>query len=122
MTTDAPEMAHQTSVELSFEDMYVLTADDVDAFAVNWNEEPSPPPFYVIVDGKKFAFVGQTYLVRGYGAELPDWVKAEDEAGHLVMFVERDDRLLAYSYDPTAEVEEAEAPEAAESAEAAPAE
>lgn len=111
MTTDAPEMAHQTSVELSLEDMYLLTADDVDAFAVNWNDEPSPPPFYVIVDGRKFAFVGQTYLVRGYGAELPDWVKAEDEAGHLVMFVERDDRLLAYSYDPEAEAEEDEASE-----------
>lgn len=119
MTTDAPEMAHPTSVELSFADMYVLTADDVDAFAVNWNDEPSPPPYYVIVDGKKFAFVGQTYLVRGYGAELPDWVKAEDEAGHLVLFVEREDRLLAYSYDPSAEAEE---DEPAEGAEAAPAE
>lgn len=108
MTSEAPEMAHETSVELTFEDFYVLTADDVDAFAVDWNEEPDPPPFYVIVDGKKFAYVGQTYLVRGYGAELPDWVKAEDEAGHLVLFVERGGRLLAYSYDPNAEVDEDE--------------
>ena len=111
MTTETPnETAHETSVELSIEDMYVLSAGDVDAFAVNWNEEPTSPPFYVTVDGRKFAYVGQTYLVRGYGAELPDWVRAEDEAGHLVLFVERDDRLLAYSYDPTAEVEEEEAP------------
>ncbi|MCA9848651.1 MAG: hypothetical protein KC461_04150 [Dehalococcoidia bacterium] len=106
MTTDAPEMAHETSVELTFDDFYVLTADDVDAFAVDWNEEPAPPPFYVVVDGKKFAYTGQTYLVRGYGAELPDWVKAEDAEGHLVLFVERGTRLLAYSYDPTIEEEE----------------
>lgn len=103
MTTDA---AHETSVELTMDDLYVLGADDVDAFAVNWNEEAWPPPFYVTVDGRKFAFVGQTYLVRGYGAELPDWVKSEDAAGHLVLFVERDDRLLAYSFDPAAESED----------------
>lgn len=106
MTTDT---AHETSVELTMDDLYVIGADDIDAFAVNWNEEPSPPPFYVIVDGRKFAFVGQTYLVRGYGAELPDWVKAEDDAGHLVLFVEREGRLLAYSFDPSAEVFEDEA-------------
>jgi len=111
MTTEAVEAPHETTVELTFEDMYVLTAEDVDAFAVNWNEHPSPPPFYVIVDGKKFAYVGQTYLVRGYGAELPEWVKAEDAEGHLVLFVEREGRLLAYSYDPAAEDEEEEAAE-----------
>ena len=112
MTTETTD-AHETSVELSIEDMYVLTADDVDAFAVDWNAYPSPPPYYVTVDGKRFAYVGETYLVRGYGAELPDWVRAEDALGHLVMFVERDDRLLAYSYDPAADLpEEDEAAEA----------
>lgn len=109
MTTDAADTGHQTTVELTMDDLYVLTADDVDAFAVNWNEQPAPPPFYVVVDGRKFALTGQTYLVRGFGAELPDWVKAEDAAGHLVLFVERDGRLLAYSFDPDAESDEDEA-------------
>jgi hypothetical protein len=109
MTTDT---AHETSAELTMDDLFVLGADDVDAFAVNWNEEPAPPPFHLIVDGRKFAYVGQSYLVRGYGAELPDWVKAEDAAGHLVLFVERGERLLAYSYDPTAVDDEDEATEA----------
>lgn len=119
MTTEAPEMEHETTVELTFDDMYVLAADEIEAFAVDWNEEPSPPPFYVMVDGRKFVYGGLTFLVRGYGAELPDWVKAEEEAGHLVLFVEREDRLLAYSYDPEAEAEEDEDAEAATEAEPA---
>lgn len=111
MTADTAP--HHTSVSLTFEAFYVLTAEDIDAFAVNWNEEPSPPPYYVDVDGKRFAYTGLTFLVRGYGAELPRWVKEEEAAGHLVLFVEREERLLAYSYDPAAEVEE-EAEAAAE--------
>lgn len=111
MTTDAAEMTHQTSATLTFEDFYILTGDEFEAFAVNWNDEPSAPPFYVDVDGKRFAYQGVTFLVRGHGAELPDWVKAEDEAGRLVLFVERLERLLAYSYDPNAEVEEEDAAE-----------
>jgi hypothetical protein len=81
----------------------------VDAFAINWNERETPPPYHVIVDGKRFAYTGMTYLVRGYGAALPQWVKEEEEAGHLVLFVERADRLLAYVYDPDAEDEDDEA-------------
>lgn len=107
MTTDDPTTAHAT-----FEDMYVLTAEDVDAFAINWNERETPPPYFVIVDGRRFAYTGMTYLVRGYGAALPRWVKEEEEAGRLVLFVERDDRLLAYVYDPTLEVDEDAAGEA----------
>ena len=103
---------HQTSVSLTFDDFYVLSAEDIDAFAVNWNERESPPPFYVDVDGKRFAYTGLTFLVRGFGAALPRWVREEEAANHLVLFVERDDRLLAYSYDPNAEAEEEE--EAAE--------
>ncbi|MEX2032006.1 MAG: hypothetical protein WEA81_03975 [Dehalococcoidia bacterium] len=104
MTT---QMADPTSVTLTFDDFYVLTAEDIDAFAVNWNERPTPPPFYVVVDGKKFAFTGLTYLVRGFGAELPRWVKEEEAQDRLVLFVERDDRFLAYVYDPAIEAEEA---------------
>ena len=108
MTTEA---ADTTSVTATFEDFYVLTAEDVDAFALNWNERPTPPPYHVIVDGKRFSYNGLTYLVRGYGAELPHWVREEEAAGRLVLFVERDDRLLCYVYDPAAEAEEEEASE-----------
>lgn len=107
--TDTTTTGDPTSVEATFEDMYVLIAGDalgdVDAFAINWNEHPDPPPFYVVVDGKRFAYTGLTYLVRGYGAELPRFVREEEEAGRLVLFVERDSRLLSYTYDPEAESE-----------------
>jgi hypothetical protein len=111
MTT---QMADTTSVTLTFDDFYLLTAEDIDAFAVNWTEHPTPPPYNVIVDGKKFVHTGTTYLVRGFGAELPRWVKEQEAEGHLVLFVERDDRLLSYVYDPAVAAEEA-----AEAAEAA---
>ena len=114
MTTETNTIAEDATItEATFDDLYVLTADDVDAFALNWNEEPTPPPYYVVVNGKRFGYTGLTYLVRGYGAALPRWVKEEEAAGRLAMFVERDDRLLAYVYDPEAEAE-AEAAEAAE--------
>lgn len=112
MTTETAP--HHTSVSVTFDDFYVLTAEDIDAFALNWNERDAPPPFYVDVDGKRFAYTGLTFLVRGYGAALPRWVREEDAAGHLVLFVERDDRLLSYVYDPAAEVEEDEGEAAAE--------
>lgn len=108
MTT---QMADPTSVTLTLDDFHLLTAEDVDAFAVNWNEHPDPPPYHVIVDGKKFSHTGATFLVRGFGAALPHWVKEQEAEGNLVLFVERDDRLLCYVYDPA--VAAAEAAEAA---------
>ncbi|MEX2375179.1 MAG: hypothetical protein WD942_06275 [Dehalococcoidia bacterium] len=109
MTTDTAATTatdDPTSIEVTFEDMYVLAAGDVDAFAINWNEEGDPPPFYVAVDGKRFAYTGLTFLVRGYGAALPQFVREEEQAGHLVLFVERDSRLLSYVYDPEAEADD----------------
>lgn len=98
--------ADPTRVSLSFDDFYVLTSGDIEAFAVNWNDHPNPPPYYVHVDGRRFAYTGLTFLVRGHGAELPDWVRAEEEQDHLVLFAEREDRLLAYVFDPAAVVED----------------
>ncbi len=107
--------ADPTIVELDFSDFYILTSGDVDAFAVNWTEMDEPPPFYVTVAGRRFAFNGLTFLVKGHGAPLPTWVREEEAAGHLVLFVERDDRLLCYVHDPAAiEDDEDEAAEAAE--------
>lgn len=111
-TTDTPAANDTTHVEVTFQDMYVLSAEDVDAFAMNWTEREDPPPFYVTVDGRRFAYTGMTFLVRGYGADLPKFVREEEAAGHLVLFIERDSRLLSYVFDPEAETDEGE--EAAE--------
>lgn len=112
-----------TSVTVTFDDLYLLTAEDpegeVDVFVLNWNEEPVPPPFYVAVADRRFAFNGTTYLVRGHGADLPRFVRSEEAEGRLVVFVEREDRLLTYVHDPVAEAEAAEEAAAAQ-AEATP--
>lgn len=94
--------ADPTSMTVTFDELYVLQSGGVDCFVLNWNEAPALPPYYITVDGRRFAYTGTSYLVKGHGAELPRWVQAEEAAGHLVLFVERDDRLLAYLHDPSA--------------------
>ena len=37
-----------------------------------------------------------------HGAALPGWVREEEAAGHLVLFVERGPRLMCYVHDPAA--------------------
>ena len=95
-------------VEVSFGDMGVLEDDaGVQAFVLDWNWEPAPPPFYVIVEGQRFAYSGETLLVKGHGAQFARLVSEHEAAGRLVLFVEREDRLLVYVHDPAA-IDEAE--------------
>lgn len=94
--------ADPTSVTLGFEDFYLLTSGGVDAFAINWSEHDTEPPYYITVDGRRFAFNGLTFQVKGHGAALPGWVREEEAAGHLVLFVERGPRLMCYVHDPAA--------------------
>lgn len=97
-----------TWTELTFDDLDVISAEDVDAFSVNWNTAATPPPYYFIVDGRRFAYSGETFLINGFGAGLPRWVQEHEAEGRLVMFAEREDRLLAYVHDPAAEAEDDE--------------
>lgn len=101
-------LADPTSVTVTFDDMFVLETGGSPAFAINWNEEPTPPPYYITVDGRRFAYTGMTFLIRGHGAPLPNWVRDEEGAGHLVLFVERNNRLMGYSFDPSATDDEGE--------------
>ena len=94
--------ADPTRMSVTFDELYVLESGGVDCFVLNWNDAPDLPPYYITVDGRRFAFTGTTYLVKGHGAALPKWVRDEEAAGHLALFVERDDRLMAYLHDPNA--------------------
>lgn len=100
MTSDTAEQA--TELTVGFDDLFVLSTDGVDAFVLNWNEAENPPPFYIDVGGRRFAFTADTYLVRGHGADLPRYLTAEEAEGRLALLVERDGRYLVYSHDPNA--------------------
>lgn len=93
----AEQVIDPTRLEVEFADLYVLATGGVDVFVLNWNEEPSPPPFTIFVSGNQFSYQGHTYLVNGHGAILPQWVAEQELAGKLVMFVEREGRLMAYA-------------------------
>ena len=100
--------ADPTSMSVTFDELYVLESGGVDCFVLDWNDAPALPAYYITVDGRRFGYTGATYLVKGHGAQLPQWVQAEEAAGRLTMFVERDGRLMAYVHDPSA-VEDDEA-------------
>jgi hypothetical protein len=91
-------------VEVSFEDMGVLADDEsgVEAFILDWNWEAAPPPFYIRVGERRFAYSGETLLVKGHGAKFARVVKEHEEGGRLALFVEREGRLLIYVHDPAA--------------------
>lgn len=91
-----------TAIALTFDDLFVLSTDDVDAFVYHMAELAVPPPYYITVDGRRFTLSGVTFLEHGHGAVLPRWVREEEAAGRLVMFVRRHDRLMGYVHDPAA--------------------
>ncbi len=102
------EFDQETDRAVEFEDLFVLSTDGVDIFVLNLNEDDAPPPFYVDVGDRRFSFTSTTYLVKGHGAQLPEFVTAEEAEGRLVLLVERDERYLVYSHDPNAPDEDDE--------------
>jgi hypothetical protein len=88
---------------VGFQDLHLVSTGGVDAFALDLNDWPHPPPFYLQVDGRLFALQpSSTYLVTGYGAALPNWIVTEEEEGRLTVLAEREDRYLIYSHDTLA--------------------
>ncbi len=95
-------------VEVSFNEMNLLTDGGVEAFVLVLNERTTPPPYYVTAEGRRFHYTGDTFLIQGRGADLPRFVTAREEERVIVLLIERHDRYLAYIHDPTEETEEAE--------------
>ena len=98
--------ADPTAITLTFDDLFVLSTGDVDAFVYDMADSLVPPPYYITVDGRRFALSGMTFLEQGHGAVLPRWVREHEAEGRLVMFVRRNERLLGYVFDPTASDDE----------------
>jgi len=104
------------AMTLGFNDLYVVTTGDVDVFALNLNTWEGSPPFYLDVEGRRFSLQPKnTYLVTGYGAALPNWIRAEESEGRLTVLAERGGRYLVYSHDTLA-VDEDEDEEGGEEA------
>ncbi len=102
----AEQAIDPTRLQVEFADLYVLATGGVDVFVLNWNEKLSPPPFTIFVSGNQFLYQGHTYLVNGHGAVLPQWVSEQEIEGNLVMFVEREGRLMAYATAAEEDLEE----------------
>ncbi len=87
---------------VTFEELSVLAEGGIEVFVLNMSALRDVPPFYIDVAGRRFAYTATTFPVKGHGATLPPFVRAEEAAGHLVMLGERSGRYLAYVYDPAA--------------------
>jgi len=105
----APAEEMQEQIGVGFDDLMVISGEEgADVFALNWNEPPYPPPFFIVVAGRRFRFSGKTFLLKGYGALLADFMREQESEGRLVLLVERDNRLYIYLHDPAVEVEDEE--------------
>lgn len=106
-----------TEREYTLDEMTVLSEDGVDVFHLNLVEDPGLPPYYLSVDGRRFAFSGRTYLIQGHGAVMPRELTAEMDEGRLPIIVEREDRYYLYLHDAAAEAAAAAEDAAGEAAE-----
>ncbi len=120
MTSEAPA-AGTSEISVALDDLHVLDCEGVAAFVIDLNALGTPP-FYIDVEGRflrqggsawlryrrsmRFVFTSGTFLLQGHGAALPDYVRAEEAEGRLVLFGERAGRLLIYGFDPSAEDED----------------
>ncbi len=93
------------AIQADLEDFEMLETGDVDVLVLDLNELDGTPPFYIEVDGRRFALQRDTFQVRGHGAQFPAFVHQEEAEGRLVLLAERDDRFLVYVHDPAAEDE-----------------
>jgi len=112
--TAEPVSAYQFDAEtktmtLGFSDLYIVSTLNTDVFALNLNTWEGPPPYYLDIEGRVFSLQpGNTYLVTGHGAQLPEWIQAEDAEGRLTVLGERGGRYMVYSHDTMAVDEDEE--------------
>jgi hypothetical protein len=105
-----------SELAVTFDEMTVLSEGGADVFLVNLNDHPDAPPYYLTVNGRRFSFTGDTFLIQGHSAVMPDWVREHEAEGQLVLLGERDDRYMRYVHDPAALEDDEAEDEAAEAA------
>jgi hypothetical protein len=95
-----------TELVVTFDEMSVLTEDGIELFVLDMGDLADVPPFYIDVAGRRFSYASATFPVKGHGATLPPFVRAEEAAGHLLLLGERGGRYLAYVHDPDTVVDD----------------
>lgn len=95
-----------TELAVTFDDMTVLSEGGVDVFLLNMEEMEDVPPYYIDVAGRRFSYSLNTFPTKGHGAMLPRFVAEQEAAGNTVILGERQERYIAYVYDPTAVAED----------------
>jgi len=109
MVEGGNETEAATEVEVAFDDMTVLSEGGVDVFVLNWNESEEPPPYFINVGDRRFAFTANTLLVTGHKEFLADYIREQQVEGRIPLFVERDFRYYVYLHDPHIDEEDDEA-------------
>lgn len=95
------------TLNITFNDLNMLSTGGVDVLVLNLNEWNSDIPFYLEIEMKDirrlFALQpSNTHLVSGHGAQLPNWITSEESEGRLTILVERNERYLVYIHDTLA--------------------
>ena len=91
------------TLDITFNDLNILSTGGVDVLVLNLNEWNSDIPFYLEIDQRLFALQpSNTHLVSGHGAQLPNWITNEELEGRLTILVERNERYLVYIHDTLA--------------------
>ena len=91
------------TLDITFNDLNILSTGGVDVLVLNLNEWNSDIPFYLEIDQRLFALQpSNTHLVSGHGAQVPNWITNEESEGRLTILVERNERYLVYIHDTLA--------------------
>ncbi len=91
------------TLDITFNDLNILSTGGVDVLVLNLNEWNSDIPFYLEIEQRLFALQpSNTHLVSGHGAQLPNWITNEESEGRLTILVERNERYLVYIHDTLA--------------------
>ncbi|MEE8338339.1 MAG: hypothetical protein V3R95_09765 [Dehalococcoidia bacterium] len=105
-----------TEVEVTFDDMTVLSEGGVDVFLLNWNQPADPPPFYIDVAERRFSYASETFLLAGHGAAMVDQLREHEAEGRTPLLLEREGRYYLFLHDPAVEAEDEASDEATEEA------
>ena len=68
-------LEEQKMVSVSFDDLDVLSDQDKETFVLNLNFFEEQMPFYIKVQDYNFSFSGQSFLINGRSAMLPDLIE-----------------------------------------------